>query len=148
MVTLMRSVRNENSRTRWLFIPARNGCLRNIKNADLFELPQIPYLRITIDKTMFKRLPRFSKNFYFLAIFAFLVWMLFVDSNDLLSRFKLSRRLHTLEGEKEYYQQKIKEVEKDREELMTNKELLEKFAREKYLMKKETEDVFIIQTKD
>lgn len=74
--------------------------------------------------------------------------MLFVDSNDLLSRFKLSRRLHTLEGEKEYYQQKIKEVEKDREELMTNKELLEKFAREKYLMKKETEDVFIIQTKD
>ncbi len=97
---------------------------------------------------MFKRLPRFSRNFYFLATFTFLVWMLFVDSNDLLSRFKLSRRLNTLESEKEYYQQKIKEVEKDREELMTNKELLEKFAREKYLMKKETEDVFIIETKE
>ncbi|HOO11266.1 MAG TPA: septum formation initiator family protein, partial [Cyclobacteriaceae bacterium] len=43
---------------------------------------------------------------------------------------------------------KIVEVKKDRKELMTNKELLEKFAREKYLMKKETEDLFIIQEKE
>ena len=97
---------------------------------------------------MLKRLPRFTKNFYFLATFAFLVWMLFVDSNDLLSRFKLGNRLRSLEEEKAYYLEKIKEVEKDREELMTNKGLLEKFAREKYLMKKESEDVFIIQTKE
>ena len=97
---------------------------------------------------MLKKLPRFTRSFYFLASFVFLAWMLFVDSNDLLSRFKLGGRLRTLEGEKSYYQQKIKEVEKDREELMTNKALLEKFAREKYLMKKETEDVFIIETKE
>jgi cell division protein FtsB len=53
--------------------------------------------------------------------------------------------LRSLESEKEYYRQKIAEVEKDRKELLTNKELLEKFAREKYLMKKEKEDVFVIQ---
>lgn len=53
--------------------------------------------------------------------------------------------MRSLQNEKEYYQEKITEVEKDRKELMTNKELLEKFAREKYLMKKESEDVFIIQ---
>jgi cell division protein FtsB len=57
----------------------------------------------------------------------------------------MSNKLNALENEKEYYQEKISEVEKDREELMTDKELLEKFAREKYLMKKPTEDVFIIQ---
>jgi cell division protein FtsB len=57
----------------------------------------------------------------------------------------LSAKLHSLENEKEYYEKKIEEVEQDRKELMTNKELLEKFAREKYLMKKESEDVFIIQ---
>jgi cell division protein FtsB len=57
----------------------------------------------------------------------------------------MSAKLRSLENEKEYYQEKISEVEKDREELMTDKELLEKFAREKYLMKKPTEDVFIIQ---
>jgi len=71
--------------------------------------------------------------------------MLFLDSNDLISRLKMSNKIRSLENEKEFYQEKIAEVEKDRKELMTNKELLEKFAREKYLMKKETEDIFIIQ---
>jgi cell division protein FtsB len=57
----------------------------------------------------------------------------------------MSSKLRSLEREKEFYQEKISEVEKDRTELMTNKELLEKFAREKYLMKKESEDLFIVQ---
>jgi cell division protein FtsB len=49
-----------------------------------------------------------------------------------------------LENEREYYEEKLKEVEKDRQELFGDRESLEKFAREKYLMKKENEDVFII----
>jgi len=57
----------------------------------------------------------------------------------------MSSKVRSLEREKEFYQEKISEVEKDRTELMTNKELLEKFAREKYLMKKESEDLFIVQ---
>lgn len=77
-----------------------------------------------------------------------MVWMIFIDSNDLISRYQLGAKLSALENEKAYYDAKIIEVEKDRSELMTNKELLEKFAREKYLMKKETEDVFIIQVKE
>lgn len=76
---------------------------------------------------------------------SFLAWMIFLDSNDLISRFKMSSKLRSLEREKEFYLEKISDVEKDRTELMTNKELLEKFAREKYLMKKESEDLFIIQ---
>jgi cell division protein DivIC len=74
--------------------------------------------------------------------------MTFLDSNDLISRFRMNSKLSSLEDEKEYYLEKIKEVEKDRTELMTNKELLEKFAREKYLMKKESEDVFVIVEED
>lgn len=97
---------------------------------------------------MLKKLPPVFRNFYFVTGLCFLVWMLFLDSNDLISRFKLGAKLRALEGEKEYYQQKITEVEKDKKELTTNKELLEKFAREKYLMKKEKEDLFIIQEKD
>ena len=92
-----------------------------------------------------KKLPPILRNFYVVTGLCFLIWLTFVDSNDLISRFSLSAKLHSLENEKEYYEKKIKEVEKDRKELMTNKELLEKFAREKYLMKKENEDVFIIQ---
>ncbi|MBX2911095.1 MAG: septum formation initiator family protein [Cyclobacteriaceae bacterium] len=97
---------------------------------------------------MLKRLPPLFKNYYFLTGFFFLVWMAFIDSNDLVSRFKMGAKLRALQGEKEYYEAKIVEVKKDRKELMTNKELLEKFAREKYLMKKETEDLFIIQEKE
>lgn len=95
-----------------------------------------------------KRLPPIFRNFYWVTGLCFLVWMIFLDSNDLISRFKLSSKLRSLENEKEYYQAKITEVEKDRKELMTNRELLEKFAREKYLMKKEKEDIFIIQEED
>ena len=94
---------------------------------------------------MFKRLPSIFRNFYVVTGICFLVWLTFLDSNDLITRFSLSTKLHDLENEKAYYRKKIQEVEKDRSEFMTNKELLEKFAREKYLMKKETEDVFIIQ---
>ncbi|MEQ8423281.1 MAG: septum formation initiator family protein, partial [Cyclobacteriaceae bacterium] len=96
----------------------------------------------------FRRLPPLFRNFYFITGFCFLIWMIFVDSNDLITRFKMSSKLNSLQSEKEYYEEKMIEVERDRKELMTNKELLEKFAREKYLMKKETEDVFIIQVKD
>jgi cell division protein FtsB len=94
---------------------------------------------------MFKKLPPILKNFYFVAGICFFIWMMFLDSNDLISRFKMTTKLGSLENEKEFYKEKIIEVEKDRAELMTNKELLEKFAREKYLMKKETEDIFVIE---
>lgn len=94
---------------------------------------------------MLKRLPPAFRNFYVVTGLSFLVWMLFLDSNDLISRFKLGAKLRNLDREKAYYQEKIADVEKDRHELMTDRELLEKFAREKYLMKKEAEDIFIIQ---
>jgi cell division protein DivIC len=93
---------------------------------------------------MLKKLPKAFRNFYIVTGLIFLIWMLFLDSNDFISRYKLTSKLRSLENEKEYYAEKIKEVEKDREELMGNRELLEKFAREKYLMKKETEDIFVV----
>lgn len=93
---------------------------------------------------MFRRLPPVFKNFYFIVGVIFIIWMLFIDSNDLYSQFKKRSKLSELEQQKAYYTQMIKEVEKDREELLSNNELLEKFAREKYLMKKESEDLYIL----
>jgi len=94
---------------------------------------------------MLKKLPPIFRNFYFVTGVCFLVWMTFLDENDLITRYKMGAKLRSLDREKKFYIEKIAQVEKDREELMTNKELLEKFAREKYLMKKESEDVFIIE---
>lgn len=96
---------------------------------------------------MFKKLPKAFRNFYVVATAIFLVWMLVLDSNNFIARYQLSSKLSSLEDEKEYYEEKIKEVEKDRDELLGDRESIEKFAREKYLMKKDSEDIFIIEEK-
>ena len=96
---------------------------------------------------MLNKLPKPFRNFYFISIAIFLTWMLLLDSNNLIARFQLSSKLNSLENEKEYYEEKIKEVEKDHTELFGDRESLEKFAREKYLMKKESEDIYIVVEK-
>ncbi|MFO7259187.1 MAG: septum formation initiator family protein [Bacteroidota bacterium] len=93
---------------------------------------------------MLGRLPSIFRNFYFLTGTAFLVWITFLDSNNLIARFSLTSKLNSLEREKEFYERKIEEVAKDQQELFGTEETLEKYAREKYLMKRESEDVFVI----
>ncbi|MBU2914270.1 FtsB family cell division protein [Reichenbachiella agariperforans] len=85
-----------------------------------------------------------TKNFYFIATVVFLVWMLFFDSNDFYSQYQLKSKVEELEDQKAYYQKKIERTEADREALLNDDELLEKFAREKYFMKKDGEDVFVV----
>lgn len=84
------------------------------------------------------------RNFYVVGLVFFIVWMSFLDQNDFLSRFRLTAKLRSLETEKEYYQQKIKDVQKDHDDLFGDRESVEKFAREKYLMKKDTEEIFLV----
>jgi cell division protein FtsB len=93
---------------------------------------------------MLKKLPSYTRNFFFITGVLFLFWMLFLDSNDLYSQYKLMRKLNDLKKEKAYYLEKIKEVEEDREQLLTNQAMLEKFAREKYMMKRNSEDLYIV----
>lgn len=97
---------------------------------------------------MLKRIPKFLRNFYFITTTLFLAWMLFFDSNDFITQYKMNRELSGKEEEKEHYLNKIAEVQKDRRELLSKPELLEKFARERYLMKRPQEDVFIVVTKE
>jgi cell division protein DivIC len=93
---------------------------------------------------MFKKVPKAFRNFYIVTAAIFFTWMLVLDSNNLIARFQLSSKLDALEDEKEYYESKIKEVQKDHDGLFGDKESIEKFAREKYLMKKKSEDIYII----
>ena len=91
-----------------------------------------------------EKLPPVFKNFYFIVGTLFLLWILFFDSNDLFTQRKLSNKKKELEASKEFYEDKILEVKNDRESLLTDDEALEKLAREKYLMKKDSEDVYIV----
>ena len=105
---------------------------------DVFPLFESKFL------IMINRLPRYFRNVFFLTGAFFLLWMVFFDSNDIYTQYKLSKKLNNLEERKAYYIERIEEVKQDREELFSNPELLEKFAREKYLMKKPTEDIYVI----
>ena len=73
--------------------------------------------------------------------------MVFIDSNSLVIHLRLTKKLWDLEDQKEFYQEKKQQIKAEREELMSNAELLEKFARERYLMKKPTEDLYVVVEK-
>lgn len=95
-------------------------------------------------KKLLDRVPSFTKSFYFLATLFFVFWLAFVDSNDLFLQRELKTKQSELVEAKKFYEDRILEVKNDREALLNNPELLEKIAREKYLMKKENEDLYII----
>ena len=93
---------------------------------------------------MLKKLPPYLKNKYLLAVALFIVWLLFFDRHDFISQYKLRAELNKLREEKAFFQEEIKKDTENLKELISNPETLEKFAREKYLMKKDNEDIFVI----
>lgn len=100
-----------------------------------------------IIKLNFKdKIPAFFRNKYILTIIIFIIWLLLLDSNNLIARYKDMRELHKLKIDKEYYTKKIREDKQKLHELKTDDHNLEKFAREQYRMKKPDEDLYIILT--
>jgi cell division protein FtsB len=91
-----------------------------------------------------KRLFSLFRSKYFWVTTAFIVWMIFFDKNDLFSQYHYYQQLSKLKQERNFYQTETARATKDLNELSTNPAELEKFAREKYLMKKDNEDVFVI----
>lgn len=90
------------------------------------------------------KIPAILKNKYLIALTVFLVWIVIFDSNNLIDRFRSLRELKQLRSDEEYYQQKIEDDSRKLRELKTDRESLEKFAREQYYMKKDNEDIFIV----
>ena len=91
-----------------------------------------------------KRLIDLFKNKFFLVTLAFLVWMIFFDKNDLFSQYEYRRQVSKLTQERDFYKAQTDQVTKELNELSSNPQQLEKFAREKYLMKKDNEDVYLV----
>jgi cell division protein DivIC len=91
-------------------------------------------------------IPSWLKNRYLLTAIGFAVWILFFDSRDFItSHFRERNELNKLEESKKYYEQQIATTKQELEQLKTNPALLEKYAREKYLMKRDNEDLFWIR---
>ena len=90
---------------------------------------------------------KYFKNIFIIIFTIFAIWMLFFDANSLIIHNELNGDINDLEDEKEFY---LKEIEKDNKELekLSTDEGLEKFAREEYYMKREKEEIFIIEYED
>jgi len=95
-------------------------------------------------KIFLKKVFRILKNKYVFILIIFFFWLLIFDKNNLIERAKELKKLQQLEKDKKYYLERIEKDSKQMNELKTNDENLEKFAREQYLMKKKDEDIFII----
>ena len=87
---------------------------------------------------------KFLKNSYVIIIIIFVIWMIFFDSNSILVHNELNNDINDLNNQKEYYKN---EIEKDNIELNQIKtdSGLEKYAREKLFMKRDNEEIFIIE---
>lgn len=90
-------------------------------------------------------IPKTLKNKYALATVAFVVWMLFFDNRDLITtHYRHRGELERLQDSREWYRHEISTTREELEQLRSDPALLEKYAREKYRMKRDDEDLFVI----
>jgi cell division protein DivIC len=91
------------------------------------------------------KIPPIFRNKYLIATILFVVFIVFFDDRDLVSNFRHTRELRDLEKSRQYYQEEIAKTRQELKQLRTNAALLEKYAREKYLMKRDNEDIFLVK---
>ncbi len=90
---------------------------------------------------------KYINNRYFYTGLAFLVWLAFFDNDSILEQIKLSNKINDLKQEKSFYQAEIQKNKSALKALKYDTTQLEKYAREKYFMKKDNEDVYVIVRK-
>ena len=93
---------------------------------------------------MLKKILNIVLNKYLLTTVAFIVWLIFFDSNNMIMQQDLKAKLRELQVEKKFYLDEIRCDSILTRHLQTDTAALEKFAREKYLMKKEGEDIYLV----
>lgn len=90
------------------------------------------------------KVPRLLKNKYVLVLLAAAVWMTFFDKYSAISQFKMRDNIAKLQADKEMYQMEILDSDYEISKIKTDKNEVERYAREHYWLKKDNEDVFII----
>ena len=95
---------------------------------------------------LLSHIPSFLRNKFFLATTGFVVWMLFFDRNDVFTQLERKSELRDMQQSKAYFEEQIREHRHFSNDLQFNASAIEKYAREKYLMKRNNEDLFLIET--
>lgn len=95
-------------------------------------------------KRYYEKIPAILKNKYVLVVITLFLWVAFFDSQNLVKQAKLKAEIEDLEEKRDFYKTEIQKDSIALHELTTNPKTQEKFAREKYLMKKDNEDLIVI----
>ncbi len=93
---------------------------------------------------MWSKIPSLLRNKYVIALTVVFVWLLFFDNYSLIQHWRLRREIFDLRQQQEFYLEEIRRDSLAIDRLQSDPGALERYAREKYLMKKEGEDVYII----
>lgn len=93
------------------------------------------------------QLPAWLRNKYFISFAAFAAIILFLDKNDLFTQYQRQKELRKLQQSKRHYTTELAAERKQLEGLERNPAVVEKLAREKYLMKRDNEEIFVVSEK-
>ena len=99
----------------------------------------------TVWRGLIDKVPPPFRNRYVVAASLFLIWMVFFDSANMLTQFRLVQAVNNLKKDKAFYQDEIKKAEEEKKTLEADKET---FAREQYFMQKDDEEVFILEKEE
>jgi len=108
------------------------------------NIPDFGFLHPTFDMKLLTQLPAWLRNKFFLVFTAFTVWMLFFDERDVFTMRHHRQELRELQQSRKYYTDQINKEKTELENLKNNPATLEKYAREKYYMKRHNEDLFLV----
>lgn len=109
--------------------------IRHVRYADLVSTPM---------KQLLNKIPPRLRNRYAATAMGLLAWVVLFDRNDAWTTWKNRRELGRMNEQKEFYHAEITRTKEQLRELSSDRALLEKFAREKYLMKRDNEDIFVL----
>jgi len=98
-------------------------------------------------KNLYQKLPAPLRNKYLITFVVFLVWIFFIDTFDIITQIRMNNEFEQLKEQQEFYKAEIEKDSIKVYNLNNNPEEQERFARERFLMKKDNEDVFIVRDK-
>ena len=104
------------------------------------------FKNLSPQEKVWSKFPSFLKNKYLITAIGFTVWMLFIDRNDLPTQWRRVKELKTLQQSERNMDKQISDTKQELDLLKTNPSTLEKYAREKYMMKRDNEDLYIVNT--
>jgi cell division protein FtsB len=102
-------------------------------------------LRQVFHMKFIKKIMPYVANRYFVVSIGFMVWMLFFDQRDFFQQRERAAELKKVEDAKKYYQKEIEYTQKQLNNIQNNKAAIEKYARERYLLRREGEDLYLFE---